>query len=285
MKCAFAGRFGLIALTLLARQTLGQTSPKTSVDLQVQGRNPDFSAFSFTRPMTVGTALPTSCQVGQFFFNSAAASGANMYACTSANLWTAQASGASMTAQLGDFAAVLVNGSLTIGGGCSESAPCNVRIGSTVHSFKNPATVSPSDSNTGLVLLYIDGAGNLTAASTAALTCNGCTYASSVTAFPANSIPLFIWTLTSGVFDVAGGTDFRALLSTKNLLGGTGILVSENAGTSSISIDASLVGTLVLTPPATSSTACLPGQFAFDTNYYYVCIATNTWKRVSLLTF
>jgi len=283
-------RFSIAILALLGWQAFGQTSTGTSVDLQVQGRNPDFANFSFTRPMTVGAALPASCQLGQFYFNSTASAGANLYACTASNVWTLEAgnglgAGPVMAAQLGDFTAVLVNGSLTVGVGCSASTPCNARVGNTVYSFKNAASITPSDSTSGLVVLYVDGAGNLTAGSTAALTCSGCTYVSGATAFPSNSIPLFSWTLTSGVFDAGGGTDFRAVLSAKNLLSGLGILTTENSGTSTISIDPSIVSTQVVTPPAASSAACTTGQFSIDSNYYYLCIASNSWKRIALTSF
>jgi hypothetical protein len=285
-------RLGMAALVLIAGQAFGQTSTGTTVDLQVQGRNPDFSNFSFTRPVAVGAALPASCQLGQFYFNSAAQPGANLYACTAPNVWTLEGapgstsgSAGTMAAQLGDFAAVLAGGTLTVGAGCSPSNPCNVRLGSTVYSFKNSATVTPSGTTSGLVILYIDGSGNLTAGSTVALTCSRCTYASGLRSFPSNSIPLFSWMLTSGAFDAAGGTDFRALLSAKNLLSGTGMLISETPGTSTISVDPSIVSTQVLTPPATSNAACTTGQFSTDSNYYYVCIASNTWKRVALSSF
>jgi hypothetical protein len=292
MKSRRSARSGVAALTLLAAQAFGQTSTGTSVDLQVQGRNPDFSNFSFTRPVAVGAVLPVSCQLGQFYFNSAAQPGANLYACTAPNVWTLEGgsgsssgSGATMAAQLGDFAAVLARGTLTIGAGCSASNPCNVRLGNTVYSFKNSASVTPSGSTSGLALLYVDGSGNLTAGSTVALTCSRCTYASGVTSFPFNSIPLFSWTATAGSFDAAGGTDFRALLSGKNLLSGMGMLITETAGTSTISVDPSTVSTQVLTPPATSSATCTTGQFSVDSSYYYVCTATNTWKRVVLSSF
>ncbi|WP_215764759.1 hypothetical protein [Gluconobacter sp. P1D12_c] len=36
-----------------------------------------------------------------------------------------------------------------------------------------------------------------------------------------------------------------------------------------------------LTSP-TSSSSCKPGQFTDDTNYHYVCVATNKWRRVAL---
>ena len=37
--------------------------------------------------------------------------------------------------------------------------------------------------------------------------------------------------------------------------------------------------------PASSSASGTKGEFAYDTNYIYVCVATNTWKRVALSTF
>ena len=34
--------------------------------------------------------------------------------------------------------------------------------------------------------------------------------------------------------------------------------------------------------PVSSSSTGLPGTIRFDTNYVYVCIANNTWKRAAL---
>ena len=40
-----------------------------------------------------------------------------------------------------------------------------------------------------------------------------------------------------------------------------------------------------LSTPASSSAACNAGDFTDDANYHYVCVATNTWKRVALSSF
>lgn len=267
---------------------------QTTVNLQNQGKNPDFSTFAFTRPVTVGTALPATCSVGQLFFNSAAAAGVNLYACTATNVWSLEAgnsgggggtggsgSGASFASQLGDFSTSLSSGTLTIGSGCSASTPCNVRVGNTVYSFKNPATVTSSGSTSGLVFIYVDSAGNLTAGSTATLSCSGCLYVSGISAFPAGSIPVANWTVSGGNLASGSGVDFRAFLSTKALASGPGILVSENSGVSTISVDPTLVSTYVSTPPTTSSSTCSIGQFSVDSNYYYFCAAANVWKRIA----
>jgi hypothetical protein len=286
-------RLAIALLFMVAGQAFGQTM----VDLRTQSKSVDFSNQSSTTPTVVGTTLPASCVTGQLFFNSAANPGANLFGCTAANTWTLMSSngstsgssgsgsGASMASQLGDFAPTLASGTLTIGAACSSATPCNVRIGNTTYSFKSPGTVSISGSNSGLVFLYIDGGGNLTAGSVATLNCTGCTYAPGVTAFPSNSIPLYTWSSTGGAFDTAGGTDFRATISTKNLLGGSGIIISENAGTSTVAVDPSLVSLHVITPPSSSSAACSAGQFSYNTSYYYVCVATNTWMRSPLQSF
>lgn len=40
-----------------------------------------------------------------------------------------------------------------------------------------------------------------------------------------------------------------------------------------------------LTTPASSTSACIAGEFTDDQNYHYVCVQTNTWKRVALSSF
>jgi len=38
-------------------------------------------------------------------------------------------------------------------------------------------------------------------------------------------------------------------------------------------------------PPTSSSSSGLPGQMSYDSDYLYVCISPNSWKRVSLSSF
>jgi hypothetical protein len=37
--------------------------------------------------------------------------------------------------------------------------------------------------------------------------------------------------------------------------------------------------------PASSGATGTAGQVLYDTNYIYVCVATNTWRRATLNTF
>src|ERR1035438_3614901 len=77
-------RWGLL-LAIFAGYALGQT---TTINLATQGRNFDFSSAPYTRPASVGTALPATCTVGQMFFNISAPAGQNLYGCSSINAWT-----------------------------------------------------------------------------------------------------------------------------------------------------------------------------------------------------
>ncbi len=88
---------------------------QTTINLQTQSRNPDFSTFPFTRPTTVGALLPSTCQVGQLFFNTAAAPGANLYACTTNNTWTLESSTGSNNSAWSGITAPAGNLSVSMG--------------------------------------------------------------------------------------------------------------------------------------------------------------------------
>lgn len=50
--------------------------------------NWDASGAATTKPLKAGTAIPASCGVGEMFFKTDAAAGANIYLCTGPNAWT-----------------------------------------------------------------------------------------------------------------------------------------------------------------------------------------------------
>jgi len=66
---------------------------QTKVDLHAQAKSADLSTMGPTKPAQVGTILPGVCSGGELFFKSDAAPGTNLYACTSANIWTVLAGG------------------------------------------------------------------------------------------------------------------------------------------------------------------------------------------------
>ena len=61
---------------------------QTQLDLHNQAKKIDFSNVSDTHPVQVGTVLPVSCTAGALFFKSNAPAGANLFGCTSANVWS-----------------------------------------------------------------------------------------------------------------------------------------------------------------------------------------------------
>ena len=42
---------------------------------------------------------------------------------------------------------------------------------------------------------------------------------------------------------------------------------------------------IFVTPPSTLTSTGTPGQLAYDTNYLYVCVSVNAWRRVAISTF
>ena len=64
------------------------SSAQTQIDLSSQSRNVNFSAARSVVPFPMGTVMPSTCMPGSFFFKTDAASGANVYGCTSQDVWT-----------------------------------------------------------------------------------------------------------------------------------------------------------------------------------------------------
>jgi hypothetical protein len=259
----------------------------TQVDLRMQSRDVDFSGASATKPFRSGSGLPSTCGQGEMYYRLDAAAGMNVYGCTATNSWTLEQGpqAASMASQLGDFAVTRTSATtLAIGANCSTTTPCQVRFGALVYSFGSGATATIS-AGSGLALVYVSSAGVLTVGSNVTASCSsGCAALSSVTAFPADAIPVFTWSATSGTWDASGGADQRAFLSSKSVTAGTGITTTEISGKTQLSVDTTVIGVRVATP-GTSSAACAPGSWATDGSYFYLCTATNVWGRAALSSF
>jgi hypothetical protein len=277
-------RFLLLATFGAAGALYGQL---TQIDLRLQSRDVDFSGASSTKPLQLGTGLPSTCGLGAMYYRLDAPAGMNVYGCTAANSWTLEQGppAASMASQLGDFAVTRTSATtLAIGANCSTTTPCVARFGALVYSFGTGATATIS-AGSGLALVYVSSAGVLTVGSNVTATCNsGCTALSGVTAFPADAIPVFTWSATNGTWDASGGADQRAFLSSKSVTAGTGITTTEISGKTQLSADTTVIG-LRVAAPATSSTACTAGSWATDGSYFYLCTGTNVWGRAALSSF
>lgn len=218
---------------------------QTTIDLGRQSRNVDFSNAVFTRPSKTGTVLPTTCQIGETFFLTSAPAGNNWYGCAAVNAWSLEGSGGSggtgSSGSLNQFNATVSGNLLTINANCSVSTPCNARIGSTTYDFSSSAIATLSGGS-GAASIYIDANGVLTVGNgfgSGNLSCSGaCSTIDGVTAFPPDSIPLWTWTGTSGVWDVLGETDFRAYVSAAPVISATsGLSLTQSPGALTLSVD------------------------------------------------
>jgi hypothetical protein len=261
----------------------------TQIDLRLQSKDVDFSAANLTKPFKSGTGFPSTCSVGEMFYKLDASAGANLYACTALNSWTLEqgsgGGGASSASQLSDFAVTRTSATtLGIGANCSVSTPCQVRFGSLVYSFGSGATVTIS-AGSGLAFVYVSSSGALTVGHNVTASCNtGCVAQSGVTAFPGDAIPLFSWSATGGAWDVNGGADQRAFLSSKAVTAGAGLTTAEVSGKTQLSADPAVIG-MRTAAPSTSGSACTVGSWALDASFFYVCIGANSWRRAALSSF
>lgn len=125
------------------------------------------------------------------------------------------------------------------------------------------------------------------------------------TATPTNT------TMLIGSQDVGGGTknykvsdlssflNLNPTLSTLEVTGNASIGGTLTLGSTSISGSGITTGTILSTgtiagaflasdpanAPASAGAAGVTGSIVTDTGYIYVCIATNTWKRVAIATW
>lgn len=212
------------------------------VDMRRQGRNFDFSGSSFTRPVRVGDALPTTCSVGELFFWRSASSGSYLQGCTSTNTWTAlsTASGSFNTNSLLDLKVTRNSASLLqIGATCSSAQPCRINIGNKPFAFTAPGSATIS-SGSGTVFFYVSSAGQLTAEYPSGgafnLSCISlqCLSVSSPS-FPAGSIPLASVPATGGQWQTSF-SDMRTFLSSAPVVAGSGLSGSLANGILTLSI-------------------------------------------------
>ena len=177
-------------------------------------------------------------------------------------------SGAGMASQLGDFAVKWSSpATLSIGGNCSTASPCNVRFGTQIYSFTNPASATIS-AGSGMAYLYVDSTGALTVGSSLAVSCTtSCVSAPGITNFPVNSAPIYTWTAANGTWDSTGGVDRRGWLSASPVLAGPGIASVTVAGQTTIAADGAVLPTY-LTASATLDFPSIPaGSCASDITF------------------
>ncbi len=271
---------GLAATAAIAVPVRAQTK----LDLQHQGRSIDFTGATYTKPVRMGSALPSTCMAGEGFFLNSAPAGSNLYFCLTANIWALQSSanGSGSSSTLNSLATTVSGPVLTIGAGCSSSTPCNVRVGSAIYAITNTATAS-LQGGTGTAYIYVTSGGTLTVGHNLTLACTAvCSAASGITGFPSDSFPLAIWQAVSGTWGTS--IDVRAPFDRDLVTTSSGLIGTLAQGILTVSADPAVVS-LRVAVPASSTAACTSGAWATDGNFYFLCIAANTWKRAALSTF
>lgn len=81
---------------------------------------------------------------------------------------------------------------------------------------------------------------------------------------------------------VAGGLTATKPESPNNVISVAAVVNAANNGTLLVR---PIIEDTFKSAPATASSTGRKGDTAFDANYFYVCVATNTWKRVALSTW
>jgi hypothetical protein len=203
---------------------------QTQIHLQTQSRAVDFSGAPSTKPAQTGSVLPVTCSPGAVFVLMTNAPGENLYVCTSLNNWSLQSTGGAtpnvLTVSANDTA-------LNIAAGCTGVAPCNVRVGQTIFSFKSGMTATVS-AGSGQAYIYVSSTGQLTVGHTFSVSCaGGCVAQTGINAFPSDSYPLAVWTATNGVWN-STGTDARAVLGRDLVTVGEGLTSNPSGGATAI---------------------------------------------------
>lgn len=267
-------------------------------------RSQNGSTGLWTTAVKVAANLPGACNPGEILFLLTASPGQNVYGCASSNQWVLEGtspqtpggptagagsgpgSGPIVTSsQLADLAVTqLTPAQLGVGPACTTSTPCAVRFGTRIFVFNAGANISLA-SGSGLVYIYVSFDGTIVAnSSTLSLGCQGCAVVTDGLGFPGGTIPLATWTAAGGQWNTVGGTDFRAFLNAGGVAPGLG-LVSNIIGSSELlAIDPNYVAVRT-TVPGSSASTCQPGMWAADQNYFYLCVASNMWKRLALMSW
>lgn len=84
------------------------------------------------------------------------------------------------------------------------------------------------------------------------------------------------------VVDNPDGTPVSKRVSLQALFGA---IPSNTAITGTLTVSGDTFVITTSKTPATASSTGTQGQIAWDSDYLYICVATNTWKRVAISTW
>lgn len=90
---------------------------------------------------------------------------------------------------------------------------------------------------------------------------------------------------STGTITLDTGVDTGTVVITGNANIQNNLNVDASTYTASLDVSGTTIRLRTTSTPATSGAAGLVGEIKWDTNYIYVCVATNTWKRALLNAF
>lgn len=177
-----------------------------------------------------------------------------------------------------------------------------VRFGNTTFTISAATATITAGSGSGTAKVFITSAGAVViehpTGAGVTVSCSVCTQSQVTTpTVPTTAIPLADVTISSGAWGTV--TDLRTISSTKPLVAGTGIIISDTLGEATVSIDTADVvrtsstntltgtydiggGVLEVPNSTTLPGTCTVGQIYMDTDAtsgqrIYACESANTW--------
>ena len=249
----------ILTLCAIAQTVSSDGRAQTRIDLRTQGKSVDFSGATTTKPMKTGNSLPATCAVGELYFLSSAASGANVYGCVASNTWAQQTNTSipgAVISVAGKAGAVSLQASDLTDCRVSRSSATTLSLGACRFGYPNgefwslPGASVTLVSGTGSVYIYARAEGVLEVAHSGTLTisCVGCLDGGTNNQYPADVARLAVWGAsdTPGSWNTSGSSDERAVVSGPlQVLPDAGItMVLTGTGAKKIGVDPAVVQTL-----------------------------------------
>lgn len=233
----------------------------------------------------IGTTAPATCTLGQVFFDSDATAGENWYGCTATDTWTqlggtGGGSGASSVSELTDCTATRTSTTNLSVGACTVTVGLKrftVAADTTCALTATVADTAYAYLLDGTFIIGFSDAGS-------SIACSGWTSDTGISAFPADSVPLFTFSAitTPGEWDTSGGTDYRSIAGGDRIHCGTGLTCTDSGvtGKTEVAINSSATSQFATGTTASLPASCTVGQyyFATDENQVWGCVETNTWS-------
>jgi hypothetical protein len=131
----------LIVCSAGVAAAVSQAPSQTLIDLQHQARGVDFTGAQYTKPVRMGSTLPSTCTIGEGYFLNGAPAGSSLYFCAAPNVWILQGTAGGSNGQLQYNAAGSLGG-LTISGDSTLNTTTGVMMNKGLNGGSVPASAT-----------------------------------------------------------------------------------------------------------------------------------------------